>query len=90
MAVELHCPVDPSRPCPVRALLDQFWASHAREHELLDEARVETREALEAHVLSKIDAWVEVSDSRFRALERLVFIGVGASTVIAGLVHFVK
>jgi hypothetical protein len=51
---------------------------------------VETREALEAHVLSKIDAWVEVSDSRFRALERLVFIGVGASTVIAGLVHFVK
>lgn len=110
--------------CAVRTLLqtqiEDHKRAHAREHELLENTRVESRAELavrlesmnefrrqlehaEASFISReewaasrealsvrINAVFDSADSRFRVLERLVYIGVGASAVIGAALHFVK
>jgi len=110
--------------CPVRVLLqtqiEDHKRAHEREHALLEESRIESRDEMKrrlnsmnefreqleraesafvsrqewnsAHeaLIARIDATNTVADTRFRSLERLVYIGVGASGIIGMAIHFIK
>ena len=104
----------------LQSQINEHKRAHEKEHELLERARVDSRDEMarrldsmnefrrqleraeqslmsreewrlaHAALIDRVEVMGAAVDIRFRSLERLVYIGVGASGIIGAALHFVK